>query len=513
MTIGERASPPGTPRPGRVSFFDEQARRRREARGLSLVCLLIASGVGIVLSAAVTPLLLLLGGGLLHLAAALGIAPSAARAAADGLGIWAGRHLDNFEQLVATLDRIGEFGDAGVLLAPLAKLSPVAVPALVAAGLVWLALRRMLASAGGEDLIHRVNGRVAAPSDREERQLANIVEEIAIAAGMPAPRLYVIDSPMVNAAALGRSSRDAAVLVTRGLLERLDRAESSAVIGHLIASIAGGDVRLGASVLAVFQTFGLFLTVLDLPFRRSAWRTLGGIALIAATPQPSAERVARAGESLEAGLGAETMPDIDKMLAWIPYPAVRYALLAPLLPFMLVSMLLKLVLFLWTALLLGPPLALLWRNRRYIADAKAVELTRDPDALARALSGIANSAVPPGGEFREYLFINAPRSGARNAVADRHTMAAALHPPLGRRLARLIALGAQREPPPTRFRPSAIAAALRERPAATVAVLLLAVLLVPLGLMLVMLVFYLTAIAMTIALAAGLALAWGLLAP
>jgi hypothetical protein len=59
MTVGDGASRPGAARPARVSFFDEQARRRRAAGRLTFVCLAVASGVGILLSAAVTPLLLL----------------------------------------------------------------------------------------------------------------------------------------------------------------------------------------------------------------------------------------------------------------------------------------------------------------------------------------------------------------------------------------------------------------------------------------------------------------------
>ena len=74
----------------------------------------------------------------------------------------------------------------------------------------------------------------------------------------------------------------------------------------------------------------------------------------------------------------------------------------------LISVILRIVLFLWTALFLGPPLALIWRNRRYAADAMAVQLTRDPDGLARALSRISGSAIPTGGEGREYCFIHGP---------------------------------------------------------------------------------------------------------
>jgi hypothetical protein len=79
----------GLPPAGHVSFFDEQARRRRGTWRLSLACLVVASGIGIVLSAAVTPLLMLLGGGLLNLAARLGLAPAVMHAAVRHIGDWA----------------------------------------------------------------------------------------------------------------------------------------------------------------------------------------------------------------------------------------------------------------------------------------------------------------------------------------------------------------------------------------------------------------------------------------
>ena len=489
---------------GHVSFFDEQARRRRGTWRLSFACLLVASGVGIVLSAAVTPLLLLIGGGLLNLTAWLGLAPAVMHQAVRIIGGWAAYHLGNFDRLIGSLDHVNRLGDLGVLLPPLTKLSPLAVPALIAAAIVWLGLRALTMRAGGEDLIHRLNARPANPADREEHQLSNIIEELAIAAGLPSPRLFVIDSPIVNAAAVGRTHKDAAVLVTRGLLDSLDRAETSAVIGHMIASIGGGDIKVTASILAVFQTFGFFLTVLDLPFRWSAWRALGGLVVVSATPRPSPESIVRAGDSIEAGLGADTMPDIERMFAWVPFQWLRYVLLAPLLPPMLISMLLKLVLFLWTAFFLGPPLSWLWRNRRYMADAKAVELTRDPDALARALTTIAGSGVPPGGELREYFFISAPAAASKSALANRQTMSAALHPPLARRVARLVAFGAGPVGRAEHFRPFGFLTPLP--PMAALAVAALLALLVPLFAALFVMIFYLTAIAMTLALAAGLTL-------
>src|SRR5258708_39945497 len=82
---------------GHVSFFDEQARRRRGTWRLSFACLLVASGVGIVLSAAVAPPLLLNGGGLLNLTAWLGLAPAGMHHAVRIIGGLGRHHPRNFD--------------------------------------------------------------------------------------------------------------------------------------------------------------------------------------------------------------------------------------------------------------------------------------------------------------------------------------------------------------------------------------------------------------------------------
>jgi Zn-dependent protease with chaperone function len=67
----------------------------------------------------------------------------------------------------------------------------------------------------------------------------------------------------------------------------------------------------------------------------------------------------------------------------------------------------RLVLVIWSGMVLGWPLALLWRARRYLADSSAVQLTRNPDALASSLQQFcAHVGVPQGGESRDYLFVH-----------------------------------------------------------------------------------------------------------
>jgi len=497
------------PSADRTSFFDEQKRRRRAVWVLSGICLLIASGIGIVLSSLVTPMLLLTGGGLLHLLARFGVFPATMRQAAHSLGEWAAGYGRLFQNVLESLDHVHRLTDLGLITTPLLRLAPVSVPALVAACLVWIVLLRISQRGEGGELIVRLSGRPPNPNDREERQLENIIAEMAIAAGLPAPAVFMIDSPEINAAAVDGAQGQASVMVTRGLLDQLDRDETSGIVAHLVASIGAGDIRLTHAILAVFQTFGFFVTFLDLPFRWSAWRALGGLVLVAAGLRETPATVVETLDLLESGLAAETLPDVETLWSVIPYRRVRKVLLVPLLPLLLISIVLRVVLFLWTALFLGPPLAMIWRNRRYAADAMAVQLTRNPDGLAGALSRIGGSAIPDGGSGREYCFVHGPPVSAKRGIAARHTMTGSLHPTLPRRLKRLQALGARTGRGERRRIPRLDVIA--KHPGRTLFIGLLLVPMVPLVGTLVLLVGYLTAIAMTLGLGAGLAVTIGLL--
>lgn len=493
----------------RRSFFTELRRRRRTGWLLSVLCLLIAGGIGVVLSSVVSPLLLLAAGGLLHGMAALGLFPDISHSEARVLGTWVALQSKHFDEFVNSLDHVSGMGDLHVAFVPLLNLAPIAVPALLAACLVWLVMRHIAWRDEGQDMIARLKARSPDLHDLEERQLANIVAEVAIAAGISTPELLLIDSPEINAAAVDCPGPKARVLITRGLLDRLDRDETSGIVAHLIASIGAGDIRLSHGILAVFQTFGFFVTFLDLPFRWSAWRALGSLLLVAMRLRRKPEAVAQTLEAIERGLDAEAMPNIDKLWSVIPYPRVRKVLLVPLLPLILISVILRLVLFLWTALFLGPPLALMWRNRRYAADAMAVQLTRNPDGLARALTHIDDSRIPAGGEGREYAFVHGPTSPQKGGFADRRTLALSLHPTLTRRLQRLQELGAmsirQRPLMPISFD------LIARFPGRALLVACLLILLLPLGFVLVVAVGFLTLLVMTFGLAAGLTITAGVL--
>ncbi|MBV8192855.1 MAG: M48 family metalloprotease [Alphaproteobacteria bacterium] len=489
--------------PERTTFYHELVRRRRAAWVVATVCILVSAGVGLVLSTIVTPIVLLGLGGLLKLIAMLGVVDSLADGGLSLIRDFVSGQLANFDRLSETLDRVKGSGDMRLLAGPLLRLMPAALPALFAGAVVWLWLRALFARVGSDDLVLRLKARPVRPDDFEERQLANVVEEVAIGAGAPAPAVLLVDAPSANAAAVGSSKRGV-VIFTRGLLDRLDRSETEAIAARLICTIGAGDLQAAAGIMGVLRTLGFFLTVLDLPLRGSAWRTLGGLLLVSLPGRRVADALGRIGEGLEEGLQTDAIPDLDQMAKDMPSlvgKLVRFLLL----PFYLLSVFYKLILFLWTALFLGPPMALLWRNRCYWTDARTVQLARDPEAFAKALEKIGAADPPDGGEAFAYLFVAAPTS-ARRAIADRRTLAMALTPPTTQRLARLAAMGAS--PRGTRTIDLRV---LFAHPARAAVLGALGLLLVPLFVALFGAIGFLTVMVMTFGLLAGLGIVHALI--
>ena len=171
----------------------------------------------------------------------------------------------------------------------------------------------------------------------EEKQLYNIIEELKIAAGMRyMPKIYIIEAEYMNAFASGYSEQSALVAITRGLLSKLERDELQAVMAHELSHIRHHDIKLTlmATVLSNIMLIAIDFLFYNMLF--GGGRRRGG-------------------------------RDSDNRL------------------FILVAIL-RFVLPLLTVLLL----LYLSRTREYMADAGAVELTRDNDALARALLKISN---------------------------------------------------------------------------------------------------------------------------
>ena len=122
------------------------------------------------------------------------------------------------------------------------------VLALVGLGLVGLAIALVVGAAAAfaryrtsDAAVLRLSGAVEADPARHAR-LHNLVEGLCIASGLPKPRLYVIDDAAPNAFAIGRSPQHAAIAVTTGLLDKLNRVELEAVLAHELSHVKSGDI-------------------------------------------------------------------------------------------------------------------------------------------------------------------------------------------------------------------------------------------------------------------------------
>jgi Zn-dependent protease with chaperone function len=211
----------------------------------------------------------------------------------------------------------------------------------------WFTLR-----AGGEAVARMMGGtriRPHAPgAPLEEQQLLNVVEEMAIAAGMPVPAVFVLrDEPGINAFAAGFTTSDAVVAVSQGALQRLTREEIQAVVGHEFSHILNGDMCMNLRLTAIL--FGI-LSITH----------IGRILVRAgAGSQSSGGRGKRGNAAGAIALGGVALI----ALGYLGYFLGRLIQAA-------VS-----------------------RQREFLADASAVQFTRNPDAMASALNKIRVTAL------------------------------------------------------------------------------------------------------------------------
>ncbi len=243
---------------------------------------------------------------------------------------------------------------------------------------------------------------VITPSTPEEQQLVNVVEEMAIASGLPRPRIWIVPDDDPNAFATGRDPETAHVAVTRGLLEMLNREELQAVIAHEMGHVKNLDVRL-MTVLAALT--GAVVLVGD------------GMARMLRGSSRSRRRSFRS----SGGKGGN--------------PIVLVVLVLWVLSWFLAPLITRL-------LALGVS-----RKREYLADAMGAQFTRNPGALARALKKIDRAGAPTRAIKRgsAHLCIADPL-GRR--LSQRQGFAAdllATHPPMAIRVARLKAMAYQQQ--------------------------------------------------------------------
>ena len=142
----------------------------------------------------------------------------------------------------------------------------------------WLTVRSVWRAAGVGHTLLAIGARPPRAGDLEERQLVNVVQEMAIAAGIPAPEVRLLDAKVANAAAVGTDATASYVVVGRRLLDEFDREETEGLLAHLIGSIGNGDLRGAAQIHSLLYVLELVIVIVLAPFarypRRVAWRWL-----------------------------------------------------------------------------------------------------------------------------------------------------------------------------------------------------------------------------------------------
>lgn len=411
----------------RTTFFEEQARRRRRTAHFAVAAALAIMMSGVPVSLVVSPLLYLVTLTLAHLVQLATPLPQAFWQAVDQAGHFLPQVASQIDRAIQAQNwRLLDFRALGALGLALV------LPGIVLSIGVWLWVRALLRRIGVGGVLTRIGARAPRPNDLEERQLVNLVEEMGIAGGLRRPSVMLLDLEEPNAAAVGFDRDEATIVVTRGLLSRLDREETQAVIGHLVGSVGNGDLGIAWLLLSVFQTYALLTVLLQAPAsrtaRRNAWRAVKGLVF---RDQAELEAVA---ELLATDDASKTVGDTSE---------IRTVFGLWRAPFIMVGLTVQLLVMMSTLLVVGPVLGALWRTRRYLADASAVQLTRNPDGMARALRSLANAGGFPAGWSSRLLFVvwSGPAGGGSGP-----SIAGGLHPRIDRRIRRLEATGARRVP-------------------------------------------------------------------
>lgn len=384
-------------------FYTAQKRNRRATWRMSAVCMLAAFVMGLPLTLVLTPLMYAL-----------------TLVTADIINYFSPlppEFWDNVNSFGRMASQVGDylFNNRGTLdpqaLALTAAL--VLLPGIVFTFALWLAVLALFRRGGVGGTLAALQAREPNRADLKELQLADVVDEMAIAAGVPSPKIMLVDSPGANAAAVGTSAADARLVISRRLLDDLDRDQLQAVLGHLIASIGNGDLRIAFTVTSVFETCGLLVTLINAPFgkqaRRNLWRALRYVLRRGRGDQASsAEAEAVAGllaGSMDTG-SDETSQFFDRPNKSLFAKLITFICF----PFFFTNIAIEFTLWVFLSLLLGPCMALLWRTRRYLADAGAVQLTRNPSAMADALRSLSqDSNTVLGGEWTPHLFVTSPK--------------------------------------------------------------------------------------------------------
>lgn len=264
----------------------------------------------------------------------------------------------------------------------------------IGSGYRTLSLRR-----GGPAVAELLGGRRIALDtlDPDERRLVNVVQEMAIASNVPVPTIYIMDDEEgINAFAAGHTPADAAVAVTRGTLRSLTRDELQGVIAHEFSHILNGDMRLNIRLMGLLFGILLIAVIGQILLRSGAFSRRGG----------------RGGGRGGGGGGAGQIALIGLALIVVGYIGVFFGRLIQ---------------------------AAVSRQREFLADAAAVQFTRNPAGIGGALLKIRDSTTE-GGAGSSVENPHAVEAGHFFFASNLRRMAArgfATHPPLVERIRRV----------------------------------------------------------------------------
>lgn len=254
----------------------------------------------------------------------------------------------------------------------------VAIPTFIACA-VWLLISWVF---GDSMMLHSARAHEISDSDPKNREIFRSVENVAIAAGLPCPRVYIIDDDSMNAFATGRSPKDASVALTRGIIKKLDKLELEGVIAHEMAHIGNRDIRLD---MMLITGVGVTVFAADIIFR-----------LAISSNRNSNDSKNNSGAIL--------------LMVWLAFMVFNW-IITPILR-MAVS-----------------------RNREYAADATGAHITRNPKALASALRKITtDSRVECLDKVKSMAAVCIAYPGGPKEFAS---SLMATHPPVEKRIERL----------------------------------------------------------------------------
>ena len=256
---------------------------------------------------------------------------------------------------------------------------------------VVVSIKRAELSQGGQVVAKALGGRLLdyQLADNKQQRLLNVVEEMAIAAGVPVPPVYLINESSINAFAAGYSPADAVIGVTQGCLNLLDRDQLQGVIAHEFSHILNGDMRLNIRLIALLHGIefighsGYFLL-----------RSMGRRSAVASGSSKSKDN---GGGILGLALGLMVLGYLGTFFGSLIKTAVS-------------------------------------RQREFLADASAVQFTRNPSGIAGALKSIGaatfgSQVKNPNADEMSHLFFA--------EAISRWSSLFATHPPLQQRIKRL----------------------------------------------------------------------------